>query len=230
MIMRRAGFKSEGARATRQTVRDEMAERLEGAGIRIGGFGDSLRAQMSPATQRRIAEAEAAEAYEAAKQERERAVRAQAWQERSEELARRTAVDEALAAGEDASPRALRGERLGHEPHEFLALMSARQDHEDMVLEAKRLEYLRRCEAAYDAGDYADNSAPTQRQLEADELMRARAARYRARHELLSEARQQARQDAARGDRQVLGRVAAAAAVAFREPGHQSEYRTEYTA
>jgi hypothetical protein len=110
------GSKSEGARAKRQAVRDEVAERLQEAGVPIGGFGESLRSQMSPATQRQIAEAEAVEAYEMAKEERKRAARAQAWQERSEEAARQIAVAEAVAAGEDASPRALRGERLGHEP------------------------------------------------------------------------------------------------------------------
>jgi hypothetical protein len=191
-----AGFKSEGERQRRAASRAETVETLAARGVSLGGFGDSLRSQMSPATQARIAEAEAVEAYEAAKAERERSVRAQAWQERQEEAARQSAIREALEAGEDASPRALRGERLGHTTSEFIALMSARQDVEDAQLEAAKRQAMRRWEASYDAGMSGDVSAPTALQLEEGHQTQQRAARFRQKINRRVEMRQIAAEEA----------------------------------
>jgi hypothetical protein len=171
------GFKSETERDRRRVVREERVEALEASGVPTGGFGDSIYDRMSPGLRRAIAESEAEEAYQAARAERERAYRAEQWAQRSEDAARQDAIREAIEAGEDASPRALRGEQLGHEPSEFVALMSARQDVEDMQLEAEKARARRRWEAQYDAGNQGDLSAPTQRQLDEQELMQERAPR-----------------------------------------------------
>ncbi|HEX6758640.1 MAG TPA: hypothetical protein VF086_09570 [Propionibacteriaceae bacterium] len=178
-----AGSKSEGERLRRQSVRQEMVETLEAVGISTGGFagGGSIRDRMSPGLQARLADAEAEEAFQAAKEERARSLRAEQWQERSEEAARRIAIGEAMAAGEDAGPRALRGERLGHQPHEFIELVAAQQDHEDLVEAARQRREFERWQAGQSADTSGDMSAPTARQLEAAELQRARAKRYRER-------------------------------------------------
>jgi hypothetical protein len=57
--------------------------------------------------------------------------------------------------------------------------MSARQDVEDMQLEAQKRQAMRRWEAQYDAGNSADVSAPSELQREKGAQMQARAKRYR---------------------------------------------------
>jgi hypothetical protein len=93
-----------------------------------GGFNGAIRHRMSPGLQRRLAEEEAAEARETARLEREREQRAEVL----EAEAFRAAVADAVARGEDIDyVRALHGKGIGHQPHEFIALVSAQQDAED---------------------------------------------------------------------------------------------------
>ena len=176
------GSKSEGERLRHRTSHQETVETLQAAGFRTGGFagaGSSVRSQMSPDLLRRVEEAEALEDQKAAREQAVRAEAARSWQENQLQ----SAVTAALVAGEASNPRKLRGETLGHSPAEAVALASARQDHEDMLAEAAKREYLRRVEAQYDAGNQADNSPPTAEQLEAKQLMQQRAKRYREREQ-----------------------------------------------
>jgi hypothetical protein len=132
---------------------------------------------MSPRLQRQIAAQEEAEAREAAKLERERAYRAEQFQERAQQ----SAIAAALEAGEEFHPRMLHGERLGHQPHEFIAAASARMDVEDQRFEASELAEFREWKRRRGEATQGDTAAPTQRQLDADKLMQERAAKYRAR-------------------------------------------------
>jgi hypothetical protein len=120
-----------------------------------GGFGGSLRSQMSEQLQRRIAEQEAAEAREAAQEERARAQRAEVHQEN----AIQAAISQALENGEDFHPRMLRGERLGHTRQEFLAMQSARMDAEDAQLAARQQAAFRKWQAEQSASMSGDTSA-----------------------------------------------------------------------
>jgi len=177
---RGVGFRSEGARAERQAVRQETVERLEGAGFRTGGFtGDpsSVRSGMSDGLRRQIAQNEEREARAQAKIESKRAERVAAFAE----SANQHAIAMALEAGEQFNPRMLHGEGLGHTPAELIELVSARQDVEDLRFEAAELEEFRRWKAQKTASTSADNSAPTQLQLEAGAQTQARAERERAR-------------------------------------------------
>jgi hypothetical protein len=176
-----AGFKSAGERDRRKAAHQETVETLEAAGVPTGGFGDSVYARMSPGLRGAIAEAAAEEAYKAAKAERERRHQAEQWQARSEEAARHIAIREALEAGEDASPRALRGEALGHTPAELIAIVAAQQDVEDQRFEAAELREFRRWKAERSADTSADVSAPTSLQLEQGSQTQARAATERRR-------------------------------------------------
>jgi hypothetical protein len=215
-----AGSKSEGERQRRQSVRQELVEVVEGVGISTGGFAGagSVSDRMSPGLRGAIAQAEAVEAYEAAQEQRRHSARVAQFQERSEEAARQIAIQEALAAGEDASPRALRGERLGHTHGEFVALMSARMDVEDMQLEAAKWQAMRRWEAQYDAGQYADVSAPSARQLEEEDRMQERMQAVRRDNRLLQRARQHTEEVA----REIRSKQSL-------EAGSQYGYRTTYT-
>jgi hypothetical protein len=130
---------------------------------------------MSPRLQRQIAEAEAAEARDQAKAERQRAERA----ETLRESANQAAIAQALQEGEEFHSRMLRGQGVGHQPAEFIALASARQGVEDERAAALEMAAFRQWQAAQSASNSGDVSAPSQRQLEADRLMRERAARYR---------------------------------------------------
>jgi hypothetical protein len=198
----------------------------------MDGFGDSVRSLMSPGLQARIAEQEEAEAREAAKEARERAVRAEAWRERSLQAA----IAQAVADGENVNPRlAMQGRGIGHTPREFVEMMAWVQDAEDQREEAReRAEYLkwRRDRGESTSGDV---SAPTPAEAEANRLDAARYEKYRdrvnQRQVTLDHARKQAEEIAQRGDRQVIGRLAAAAASALRyEPGFDSHagYQTGY--
>jgi hypothetical protein len=114
------GFKSESERERRQSVRAEVAERLEAVGVPTGGFtGDvtSVRSTMSDGLRRQVAALEEREAREQAKIERER----QAPVEAFERSANQHAIAMALEAGEQFSPRMLHGEGLGHQPHELVS-------------------------------------------------------------------------------------------------------------
>jgi hypothetical protein len=103
-----------------------------------GGFGGSLRSQMSPQLQRRLAEAEAAEAKEAAQEERARAQRVEDLRERSVQAA----VAQALENGAEFSPRMLRGQGYGRTRAEAIAYFSDLQDVEDRRAEAQeRIEF-----------------------------------------------------------------------------------------
>jgi hypothetical protein len=104
----------------------------------VGGFNNSLRSQMSPQLQRRIAEQEAAEAREAKAEERARA-------ERREDLEARNiqaAIAQAIENGEEWSPRMLRGQGYGRTRAEAIAYFSGLQDMEDRKAElAERREF-----------------------------------------------------------------------------------------
>jgi hypothetical protein len=190
-------------------------------------FGDSVRSLMSPGLQARIAEEEEREARETAKLERERTVKAELWRERSLQAA----IAQAINDGENINPRwAAQGRGIGHSPAEFVQMMAAVQDAEDMREEAReRAEYLkwRRDRGESTSGDM---SAPTPEQVEANRLDAERSAKYRdrmyQRRVTLDHARRQAEEIAAAGDRRTLGRVAAAAATALgSEAGYQTTYR-----
>ena len=195
------------------------------------GFGDSVRERMSPGLQRQIAEQEEAEAREAAKLERERAVRAETWRERSLQAA----IAQAIADGENINPRrAMRGEGIGHSPQEFIEMMGSVQAAEDARAEALEARAYREWKAAREQGTFADTSAPTPEEVAAAVQEQQRTDFYldrkRQREMAVAEAREQAAQDSARGDRQVLGRVAYAVGTALSgEAGYQTTaYRTEY--
>jgi len=166
---------------------------------------------MSPGLQRQIAEQEEAEAREAAKEARERAARAQLWQERSLQAA----IAQAVLDGESVNPRqAMQGRGIGHQPHEFVAMMAAVQDAEDEREAAREhAEYLA---WKRDRGEsmQGDMTAPTHEEAEANRLDAARSAKYREhisqRQVTLDQARREAAAISARGDRQVLGAVATA--------------------
>jgi hypothetical protein len=175
-----AGSKSEGARERRQTAHTEVVERLDGVGIRTGGFTgsqSSVRSAMSDGARRQVAELEEREAREQARAERERAAQVAMFEEGALALAVVNALDE----GEAFSPRMLRGELVGHTPAELKAIVSARQDHEDARFEAEELREFRKWKEARGEGGQADVSAPTSLQKEAGAQMESRAATERAR-------------------------------------------------
>jgi hypothetical protein len=126
----------------------------------VGGFGGSIRSMMSDGLQRRLAEQEAAEAREAAQEERERALRAEAFRESNLQAA----IAAALEAGEEFHPRMLRGERLGHTTSEFIAARSAQMDVEDAQLAARQRVAYNRFLAAQGELNSGDMSAPTPEQ------------------------------------------------------------------
>jgi hypothetical protein len=99
-----------------------------------GGFDGSVRGMMSPQLQARLAEEEAREAREAREEERSRAQRAEDFQTRGLQ----GAIADAIQRGEQYHPKMLRGERLGHQPHEFIRLVSDAQDVEDAQREARQ--------------------------------------------------------------------------------------------
>jgi hypothetical protein len=173
-----AGSKSEGARERRQTAHTEVVERLDGVGIRTGGFTgsqSSVRSAMSDGMRRQVAELEEREARAHARLEAERAAEVAAF----EESALSAAVLMALEEGEAFSPRMLRGEQVGHTKDELIAIVSARQDHEDARFEAEELREFRKWKET--RGEQADVSAPSELQKEAGAAMESRAATERRR-------------------------------------------------
>lgn len=162
-----------------------------------GGFGGSIRGQMSDKLRRRLHEEEASEAIETARVERDR-------QQRGEQLqqqALRAAIENALDAGESFQPRWLRGEQIGHTRSEFLALASTRMDLEDRRIEMAERAAFNRWQAERTADTSADVSAPTPAELEDQATTAARAAEYRRKHHERSETIRHAR-TLARMDRQ----------------------------
>ena len=105
-----------------------------------GGFNGAARSQMSPGLLRQIAAQEEQEARQAAEERRKREAKAEAWRSRAVQ----SAVAEALDAGEQFSPQMLEGHGLGHTQSEFVALVSARQDHEDAMAAAREWQEFRR--------------------------------------------------------------------------------------
>jgi hypothetical protein len=144
-----------------------------------GGFNGTLRSQMSPTLQRRLAEEEDREAREAKREERERAQRAEAFQADSIQ----GAIALALASGEAFHPRWLRGEKLGHTTSEFIAQRSAQMDIEDAQREARRQAAIRKVLAQLDesnSGDFTADEVLAERSERDKQETRQREARMSA--------------------------------------------------
>jgi hypothetical protein len=148
-------------------------------------FGGVLRSRMSEATQRTIALNEAGE--QRAEQLEERARRERA--ERLEENAIRAAVEQAYQFGEHVSAQQIARGELGHTRSEFLSLVTAREDAEERLAEARQRREFRR----WQEGHWADNSAPTPEQetsaRKAREAVEERQAALRADRERRAEQR-----------------------------------------
>jgi hypothetical protein len=142
-----------------------------------GGFGGSLRSQMSPVLRRRLAEEEDREARQVREEERARAQRAEAFKESSIQ----GAIHQALENGEAFSPRWLRGEKLGHTTSEFIAQRAAQMDVEDAQREARRQAAIRKALAELERQDYGDTSAHT---IEAERAEEQRREDQRARNQV----------------------------------------------
>jgi hypothetical protein len=141
-----------------------------------GGFNGSARSLMSPGLLRQIAEQEEAEARKVAEELRKREERAEEWRPR----ATAAAIQDAVAAGEQFTPRMLAGRGLGHTKQEFIALVSARQDHEDAQSAARAQAKFRAWQLEQTASVSINTSAPTSAEVAEREQMQARAAAYRA--------------------------------------------------
>jgi hypothetical protein len=108
---------------------------------------DPVHARMSPALLRRIAQADAAEAVEAARAERARAEEHQARQE--EAVISRWREDVALGLADIGDLRRYQAETAGRTPAEALADFHARQDAEDARARAAAARYGERVLAAF---------------------------------------------------------------------------------
>jgi hypothetical protein len=120
-----------------------------------GGFGGSLRSQMSPQLQRRIAEQEAAEAREAAQEERARAQRREDFEARNVQAA----ISQALETGEEFSPRMLRGQGYGRTRSEAIAYYSELQDMEDARAQVRERREFEQWQIQRSAAMSGDTSA-----------------------------------------------------------------------
>jgi hypothetical protein len=193
-----------------------------------GGFGQASTSPMSDDLRIRMEAAEQLVEADIAKQEQARKRRAEIFAER----AQRDAIQAAIAEGQVFSPAMLRGEGLGHEPHEFIRQRSEMMDREDQHADALRAAEYRRWLAEHYASTSADTSAPTAEQVEEARLDAERTAYYKdrmiERRVTLRYTAEQAKAIAARGDRQIVGAVAAALGS---ESGYdnQASYRTAYT-
>ncbi len=128
-----------------------------------GGFGGSARAGLSEGLSIRLAAVEQLEAAEDAKREQERKRRAEAFEER----AFQAAIAQAIADGENVNPRlAMQGRGIGHQPHEFVAMISERMDLEDQRLEAVQHREFLRWQAEQSASTSGDTTAPSSLKLE----------------------------------------------------------------
>jgi hypothetical protein len=192
-----------------------------------GGFGGALRERMSDELQIRLEAAESLELEADVRAERERALRAERFQEQSIQAA----IAQAVANGERVNPRqAMQGRGIGHQPHVFIQQRAALMEREDLEAEAADRRAFEQWKRDRGLAGQADMTAPTTEEVEQAAERRAHTEHYldraRQRKMAVREARELAAQDAARADRQVLGRVAAAAATAFgSEAGYQIEYR-----
>ena len=158
-----------------------------------GGFNGSARSQMSPGLLRQIAEQEDREARQAAEEVRKREERAEEWRSR----ATAAAIQDAVAAGEQFHPGMLAGRGLGHTKQEFIALASARQDHEDAIAAAREQAKFRAWQLEQTASVSINTSAPTPAELAEQAQITSRAEAYRARRRDRSETIQAARRFAA---------------------------------
>lgn len=167
-----------------------------------GGFGGALRSQMSPQLLRAIAEQEAEERRQAAQEERARAQR----REDFEAANVQSAIAEALASGQEFSPRMLRGQGYGRTRSEAIAHYSAMQDLEDRraeVREAKEFENWKIQRSASLSGDSSADVVQAERaeeQWRQDQRARNQVARGRAirRDQIVQEARKAALGDTAK--------------------------------
>jgi hypothetical protein len=156
---------------------------------------------MSPELQRTIAEAEAAERREAAKEGELRQLRT----ERLEENAFHAAVQEAISRGIDAS-KALLGREIGHTRGEFIAMISARQDIEDAQAAAREQVAFRKWQAEQSASWSGDTSVHvieaerSEEQQRQEQRHRNQVARGRAvrRDQVVQDARKAAFGDTAK--------------------------------
>jgi hypothetical protein len=165
-----------------------------------GGFDGSIRARMSPGTQRPIAMLEQAEAARDRAEAVRRQVRSEAWQQAALE----SAIQDAVQRGEDlAGPRRLRHEALGHTPAEFVALVSAQQDHEDALAAGRERQAFRKWQAKLQADLSADVTAPTQAEVAAKQLTASRAKKQAEEDELIQTARMVAAMDRGVPERRV---------------------------
>lgn len=187
-------------------------------------FNGSVRERMSPSLQARLAAEEAREAAEAAKAQRERTVRAAAWQERQFQ----EAVRDAILAGDADPASALRGRGVGNTPSDFIARASARMDLEDQQAAAEEARAYRQWKAQREAGTWADTTAPSAAEVQLQAQDQERTAKYRdrmiQRQLTLRQAREEAAAIASTGDRQVVGAVATAFRMSS-EAGSQTGYR-----
>jgi hypothetical protein len=168
-----------------------------------GGFGGVLRSQMSPQLQRRLAEAEAAEAKEAAQEERARAQRREDFEARNAQAA----IAQAIEAGQEFSPRMLRGQGYGRTRQEAVQYFSDLQDVEDRRAEAQeRIEFekwqIRRSESM--SGDstadlvLAERAEQDEQEARRREARLSSAVRNHVKRETVREARKAALGDTAR--------------------------------
>lgn len=102
-------------------------------GVR-GGFGGALRSRMSPRLRQQLAELDAVERREQRRVERERAEAAEV----DEARRRRLSLELAAARGEVITAAAVARGGIGHTPGEFVALVAAGQDAEDLAAERRR--------------------------------------------------------------------------------------------
>jgi hypothetical protein len=126
-----------------------------------GGFNDSLRSQMSPALQRAMAEQESEERREAARAEREKKQRVEAFAENSF----RAAVEQAIADGVDPTAARIKGVGVGRTVGQALAYYSAMADAEDARLMARVRQAFREWEAQQSASTSADMTAPSEQEM-----------------------------------------------------------------
>jgi hypothetical protein len=192
-----------------------------------GGFGEASTSPMSDGLRIRSEADDQIEAERGARADRKRAERA----ERLQEEAVQASIAMAIEAGENVNVRAaMAAGGVGHQPHEFIASRALLMDHEDAHLEAQQAAEYRRWQAEHYAGTSADTSAPTEQERAATQRDREQLAAHKQRMyergRAVEEARKLARQDSARGDRQIVGAVAAA----LGEAGHDNHagYQTTY--
>ena len=124
----------------------------------------------------------------------------------------------------------MQGRGIGHQPHEFVAMISERMDLEDQRLEAVQHREFLRWQAEQSASTSGDTTAPSSLKLfeegAAIRLGRTSTWTVSGRGSMaVEEARPVGCPGCGAGRSGVLTRVARAAAQAFGEAGGQTEYR-----